>query len=252
MKSIVALLEQTDFLLQKHRESAALCRAEFDSLLTLTAQKRDEALDVEDKDTLSAVYDSLSTQAESIRETIEEDVNYLEEQVAAMRQVAAMPDSPRKQELVNMLLVEDSDLRPMDEFKKEVEADAEESRRSFIDMVTDIKQALNEGLLEELEAMLESMDEEEDDEGDHDEDGCCDDEDEEGGCCDNDDVKKDASSSCGKEDNWLASLASGKVYDVEEEEIEEMPMSHVSTVPAKKKCCRGGDEDCGGNCVCRA
>jgi hypothetical protein len=254
MKSIQALLEQTDFLLQKHRESAALCRAELDSLLALTAQKRDETQDVEDKDILEAVYESLATQSESIRATIEEDIKYLEEQVAAMRQVSTMPDGPRKQELVDMLLVEDGDLRSMEEFKKEVEADADESRRSFVDMVKDIKQALNEGLLEELEAMLESMDEDEDDDSDdHDEDGCCDEEEGDDACCNGDDVNKASqSSSCCKEDNWLASLASGKVYDVEEEELEEMPLSKKTLDAAQKKCCRGDDEDCGGNCVCRA
>lgn len=254
MKSIATLLEQTDFLLQKHLESAALCRAELDSLLALTAEKRDETSDVEDRETLSAVYDSLSSQAAIIGETIEEDIKYLEEQVAAMREVAAMPEGERKQELVKMLLVEDGDLRPMDEFKKEIEADAEESRRSFIDMVTDIKQALNEGLLEELEAMLEAMDEDDREAQDCDEDeGCCDDED--GDCCPSDDVSKDANkSTCSKDDDWLKTLASGQVYDVEEEELEEMSgvTMETSAQVTKKQCCRGGDSDCRGNCVCRA
>lgn len=258
MKNIATLLEQTEYLLLKHRESAALCRAELEALLKLTAEKRDETFDVEDKETLTAVHEALSTQAEAIGETIEDDVKYLEEQVAAMREVAVMPEGQRKQELADLLLVEEGDLRPMDEFKKEIDADAEESRRSFIDMVTDIKQALNEGLLEELEAMLEAMDEEDEDEegccGD-DEEGCCDSEEDEE-CCDSENVAEGAESECcskdGKADNWLESLASGKVYDVEEAELEEMPTSKIPTPGTKKQCCRGGDFDCRGNCVCQA
>lgn len=257
------LHEQTIFLMKIEKDAFLDCSREMADLLSLLKAKIDAHVDEESKEVLISIEESLRTQMTAMVTSMQEDIEFLHQQVKAMNQITEVTDPVRRAELERIMMQEAGELIPMEEFKKEIEAHSQEAKTGFFAMTEDIRNAIEEGNEEELSMLLEAMAEEEDDE-DEDDDGCCgrrgcdEDEDDDAetkscgtkqsseGCCDDDD--EDCCDDDEDEEGEEV-LSKDLLYDIARAFGKESDGCCKSEATPKKECCKG-EFDCGDKCVC--
>jgi len=210
VSKLVTVIEQTTFLLGKQKESLNDCSSIFKDLLTTVEAKLNKTTDTKERETLEKVYDAVSGQAQKMADYIQEDINFLTEQLAAFGDIQKINDPVKTQEVLDLILGDAGELANTVEFKKTVTEEADMSKQNLITLIEDLKATIQEGNAEEVGMFLDSlleddadmntldededMDLDEEDEEDE-EDGCCDDED--GECCDEDeDEEKEELAPC--------------------------------------------------------
>ena len=244
MATLEQLIEQAEFLLQQHQQAHVACSKDFGGLLQYLQEKMHQEADEESAGILVTVYETLKNQGEELNKTMIEDIEFLQAQVKAFKEVQSVQDPVRKKELTDLLLEDAGEIQATEEFKKEVLADAEENRKSLADMIFDIRQAVEEGGVAELEALFDAMKEEEE-------------ELEAGECC---------ASGCEQDPTDLENSCCGDdSFDEEDEEEEEDDaeleiesrsvniFEHLEKAEALKKensACCGNKGSCGSDCVC--
>lgn len=194
MSRVENLIEQTAFLLEQQKEAKQDCNQIFTELLAFVEEKINESeAETEQAADLEKIHDMISGQAQKLADETDEDIQFLQEQLGALKDVARIQDPVKAHELLNLIIEEDEEILEFDEFKESVIQEATLSRQSLSDMVDDIKGALEEGGTHEVALLLESMSEQDghdfddedldgeegedmdyDDADDHEEsDGCC-------------------------------------------------------------------------------
>jgi len=210
VSKLVTVIEQTTFLLGKQKESLGDCSAIFKDLLNTVEVKLNKTTDTKERETLEKVYDAISGQAQKMADYIQEDINFLTEQLTAFTNITKINDPKQSQEILDLMLGEAGELGETAEFKKTVTEEAVMSKQNLTMLVEDLKATILEGNAEEVGMFLESLleddadmnddqDLDEDEEEEDEEDGCCDDE--EDGCCDDDEEEELAPCICGKGEN---------------------------------------------------
>ncbi len=189
LKKLETLLEQTSFLLEKQKEAKTECAAIFADFLSVIDKKVQACKDAEDSRSLEKIHTMISEQAKRFEEETQEDIDFLAEQLKMLAQVEKISDEAKAKEIMNMIVDEDEEILETEEFKRGVLEEGSVSKQNLLSMVEDIKEALNEGSIKEVELLLESfafdqdeLDEELDDEEDACDCGVCDDDDFES-CC---------------------------------------------------------------------
>lgn len=181
-----ALIEQTQFLLERQVEAKATCSAAFTSLLS-QIDKKLKASNAAQSKRLHHVHELLSGQAEQLMEDTEGDIDFLKTQLKALTDITKVTDAKKAKELLNSLLDPSEEVLSTEEFKRAVIEELAASQEGFNVVIEDMSAALEEGDLANVEVMLEQLvmataeeDDEDDEDDDHDDDDDCDDED--GGC----------------------------------------------------------------------
>jgi hypothetical protein len=262
------LHEQTMFLMKIEKDAFLDCSREMANLLTQLKAKIDSHVDEESKEVLISIEENLRSQMTAMVTSMQEDIEFLHQQVKAMNQITEVTDPVRRAELERIMLQEAGELIPMEEFKKDIEAHSQEAKTGFFAMTEDIRNAIEEGNEEELSMLLQAMAEEEDD--NEDDDGCCgrrgcdEDEDDEAetkscgtrksdsGCCDDDEECCDDDEGCcddDDEDKEGETLSDDLLYDIARAFGKESEGCCKSEAAPKKECCKG-EFDCGDKCVC--
>ena len=170
-KKLEKLEEQTVFLLEKQQEAAQYCQNEFSNLLSVIdqiVQETDEESD-EYKDLLS-VHEMVLDQSSSFEKDIADDVDYLSEQLKGIKQISEMEDEKKAEDFLNSVVEEDMEILETADFKADLIKDSEASKKSFDLIIEDIKSALNDGDIQNLKLVLESMKSEHESEEDFDND----------------------------------------------------------------------------------
>lgn len=214
--NLASLLEQTGFLLEKHKESRATCLSAFASLNALIERElaiRRAASKKVDAEQLELVQSLIKKQLETFEHDVSDDIAFLEEQYAGIEE-AMTHEAPEDQAELFKALMGDESLVSTEEFKKMVSEEATAAYESFIAIINDLKDVLADGEIDELLLYVQNMQQDDEENEDEDSDGCDDDED---SCCDSDEKKSGSCSSSSK--------------------------------ASKQECCKGKD-DCGKNCVC--
>jgi hypothetical protein len=233
MSSINKISEQTELLLEKQRETLDYCENMFDGFFELINEKIEKAEQEHDApllERLNNINSMVEHREEELNNQITEDISFLEEQLDAIEQVKALGDEEKAEELTSLMLEgKESEIPDTDKFKEDIEEEAIEVKSGFSAMIDDMKAALEEGSVEELEAFLQEEEdraEKEDDDEDEDEESC-------GSSC----------SGCGEKEMCGKDLFKG----LEEKE-------DFDDKDDKEKCdCDDKDCDCdddGGDCNC--
>lgn len=190
MSRVEILIEQTAFLLDRQKEAKQDCTQIFTQLLGFIEEKiNDSEAETEQAADLEKIHDMVSGQAQKLADETEEDIQFLQEQLGALKDVARIQDPVKANELLNLIIDEDEEILETDEFKESILQESAMSRQSLSDMVDDVKNALEEGGAREVALLFESMmedaghseddedsdeeDEDHEDSDDHDESGCC-------------------------------------------------------------------------------
>jgi len=150
--------EQTTFLLEKQLEARDYCNNLFSEVLSLVDQKIQETdEESEDYKNIQRIHILISEQFSKFSDEVGDDIQFLEEQLKTIKLIKQMDDRQKAQELLNSLLEEGEQLLETDEFKKNLEEEADISKRNFITIIDDIKNALEDGNLQDLELILSSI-----------------------------------------------------------------------------------------------
>ena len=109
---------------------------------------------------------------------MQEDIEFLTEQITALKHIAAIPDQKKAKELLNMMIEEDEEILETEAFKENVTQESIASKQNLISIIDDLKSALNEDKFRDVELFLEALcadeDEEIDEESDEESDcDCC-------------------------------------------------------------------------------
>jgi hypothetical protein len=191
--SLETLIEQTDFLLGKQKEAQKDCLEIFGGLLGAVQKKMAQVKgQAEEVEALEKVRKLVSEQIERVQEDTQADIEFLTEQLSALREIGNIKDKKKIQELVSQMVDDSADIKETAAFKKEVEDESKISRQNLVTLVNDIREAVSEDNAKDVALYLESiLGEEEDAEEDEDGECCgdCHDEEEESckgcsrGCC---------------------------------------------------------------------
>lgn len=187
MNKLQMLIDQTSFLFDHQKQALTDCESMFDDLLaTVNTQAAKTSPETDEGDALVRIAVTLKEQADRMVEDASQDVAFLAEQLEALKKVAVVNDPVKRSELFALLVEEGEEIKDTAEFKQMVLDESAASKESLSAMLSDIKEAINEGNVSEVAEYLESVFAEENDEDD-----CCDNED---GDCDCDDEDEDGCS----------------------------------------------------------
>lgn len=238
VSKITTLLEQTLFLVEKEKEAFLEISKRMDLLFSLLQEKIGQFKDEESKETLVAIEKHLIAHFDEMKNSMKEDVAFLEQQLQTMKQVSLIDDEQRRNELAEMIIHEAGELLPTETFKKNIEEQSQMSRDEFFAMIQEMEDAIQEGKEEELLLLMESADEE-DEEGCCGSDECADDE------CDedydeDDDADDESDDECCKDKNAAQNVFTNDlVGDLER------------ALKTEQKECKRGRPGCGGQCTCK-
>jgi hypothetical protein len=189
---VETLIEQTEFLLEKQKEAQKECVEIFNGLLKVVEKKRQQVKDEEEVAALDQVRDLISNQVEAISEETQVDIDFLAEQLDALKNIQKIKDPAKMKEMLALLIDEEEEIKETSAFKKDVAEEASVSRQNLLTLVTDLKDAITEGSAKDVALYLESiLEAEEGEAGEDEDDACCDE------CWEDDnDSKKSCGSSC--------------------------------------------------------
>jgi len=188
---VETLIEQTEFLLDKQKEAQKECIDIFNDLLKVVEKKRKQVTDEEEVAALDQVSGLISNQVEAISEETQVDIDFLGEQLEALKNIQKIKDPAKMKEMLALLIDEEEDIKETNAFKKDVNEEAMLSKQNLLTLVNDLKDAVTEGSAKDVALYLESiLESEEGEEESDEEDGECWDDDED----DND--KRSCKSSC--------------------------------------------------------
>jgi hypothetical protein len=161
VSKLAILMDQTKFLLKQQLEMKKFYQqgyADFLSLIeeNLGAAERNK---VEQKavDDLLFIQQIIKEQSTLLLDEIQEDVDFLEEQLAAIRHIEALDDKAKKEEYEHIILNDNPHLLESDLFKQEVMQEAQSARQTFSAMIEDFKSTLEEGGGHGLALLLEAI-----------------------------------------------------------------------------------------------
>jgi hypothetical protein len=189
--NLVDLLDQTEFLLQKQTEMKHEIESIYTDFLSFVDKVRQNFKDNrENLERLDNIHELLTTKQQSFAEEIQEDIDFLFDQCSTLKHIKSLPDKEKAAQILDELTQDMESLAETGSFKKEVMEEYEHSKKDLLNVVTDLKEALKEGNIKEVESMIESSFEDEvaDDE---EEDNCCGGEcDEQCSCCNDSHAKQ--------------------------------------------------------------
>jgi len=213
-EKINTLAEQTSFLIEKQKELKGISSEAFSKMLSrvddeLKTVERDSGSEKEAD--LKAIYNFIADFSKNYAQDLNEDIEFLNEQLVALKEIVNISDEQKVQELSSMILDKDEDLIDTEKFKEEVNLDMQDSKRNLKNMSEDILNSLEENRIHELKLLLEAAQAEQEknledfEDDDFDEDEECDDEE-----CGDEECSDCSSCSCG------TSCSGGKVDIFEE------------------------------------
>lgn len=182
---VATLLDQTSFLLEKHKESKTICESLFNSLLTTIDQKMPQvAHDPEEKESLENIHNIISEQAERVLQEAQFDIDELARHLESLELIKELDNPEKAQKLLSMVIDDEEEIIDTETFKENVNQESSISKEQITTMINDIRDAIKEGSAKEVEVYLESLVESaEDEDGDDNFDGEEDEElDDESGC----------------------------------------------------------------------
>ncbi len=203
MEDLNKLSEQTQFLLDKQHEVQGFCKSSFKKVYDVLTEKIEEAekaSNSEDLDSLKNIKEIVEDQEQEVVEQLNEDVEFLEEQLQAIKDVIETADEERAKELAKLILEDPKKVPDMKTFKDDVIEEAKEALESFKTLTDDLVHAIKEDDIQEVEKTLLAQIAEQEEDEDYEEDdehAICESEDCPGGedCCD---TKLDCG--CGEDD----------------------------------------------------
>ena len=173
------LIEQTSFLLEKQQELHENSQEVFDSIMQVISEKKAELEAGDDKsklDDLHAIETRLKTQKEKSEDDFKQDIDFLQEQLEAIKQITNVQDEQKAQELLDMIIDPKDELLETEDFKSQISTEIMAAKNELNLMLEDIKNALEQGDLHELNLMLEAVADEQklqEEQDEEDEEGCC-------------------------------------------------------------------------------
>ncbi len=198
MSRLNKLIEQTSYLLLKQGEAQKETASLFENVLSFIekeAEKKPEA----HKNRLIDVCELLAGRAETLNNYAQEDIDFLQDQLKALKSIQGVKDPKAAAEMLEALVDSDEEVSETEDFKHALDEELSQSKEVLITVIDEIKEAVERNDIKETEILIEGMIEAEemDDEDDDDYDDEDEDEDDEEDDKDEKPARKKKASGCG-------------------------------------------------------
>lgn len=153
---ILELFEkQLALLIKVHREGRTESIKELDGFGNVLANFDDSFLGDAEKSVLEDVKKMFATSVSKLKVQFDADVEFLEDQKAAIDVVNKVQDDKKREELIQLLVEDFGEVESdFSAFKKQLEAQAAEDRQFLQNIIQDLTNMLQEGGFKEIEAVL--------------------------------------------------------------------------------------------------
>ena len=140
LKRLEALIEQTDFLLEKQNEALVESEKIFGEMANDVEEKlKSKNIQAQDLKSLNNIRAMIQDHLENVAEQMQEDIEFLTEQLTALKHIAAIPDQKKAKELLNMMIDEDEEILETEDFKANVTQESISSKQNLISIIDDLK-----------------------------------------------------------------------------------------------------------------
>lgn len=154
MKKLETVVAQTELLLAKQKELMVFYKNEFRSLYNFL-QKEEEKGDKGDSDAFQNVYYMLGIYERDALGYIDEEVEFLEEQLKMFAAITGIEDKEQREMVAETVMQEFEDVQEMDKFTADVEAEITAMKSAYKDRVADLKEVFVEDGIKELEVLFD-------------------------------------------------------------------------------------------------
>lgn len=155
-----SLIEQTSFLLERQKELFEKTSKVFSEMLEV-AEKKLKSLDQntrkQDVEDLRSIQKFVSDHKQKSAQGIQEDVEFLTEQLTALAQIKSVEDEAKKTELLDMIIPKEEKIPDTAAFKKMITDDLASNFRDLDLMFDDMKSAIEEDEIHEIKLLLEAI-----------------------------------------------------------------------------------------------
>jgi hypothetical protein len=169
-----SLMEQTTFLLEKQKELFDKTSKVFGGMFEV-AEKKLKSIDQnarkQDAEDLKAIQKFVSDHKQKSAHGIQEDIEFLNEQIAALAQIKSIEDGSKREELLDMVIPKEEKIPDTAAFKKMITDDLASNFRDLDLMFDDMKSAIEEDDIHEIKLLLEAIKDQEENQ-EHEEHGC--------------------------------------------------------------------------------
>lgn len=169
-----SLIEQTSFLLERQKELFEKTSKVFGEMLEVVEKKLksiDQSARKQDIEDLKAIRKFVSDHKQKSAQGIQEDVEFLTEQLAALAQIKSVEDEAKQAELLDMVIPKEEKITDTITFKKMITDDLASNFRDLDLMFDDMKSAIEEDDIHEIKLLLEAIKDQEENQ-EHAEHGC--------------------------------------------------------------------------------
>ena len=153
------LLEQTSFLLEKHKESKEGYLKLFDDFLSVINREIEVKKNAGNEDEvkkLECVSKIVGSHLQEFKQAVDEDIGFLEDQHAGILEAKKQCDPGQEKQLFD-LLMDGKELSDTEGFKHSVTQESTNSFESFSSIIADLNEVFKEGDIDQLLLYLESM-----------------------------------------------------------------------------------------------
>lgn len=152
------LAEQIDFLINLEQEALGECIQEVGSLIVSLERESSRLQDEEVNAGLDLIKKTVSEDYEKMRHDFTEELNFLQKQREIIGQALSVKsqDIDKFAEIEKLILEDVGDLEDNETFKQRMQNINAQNRTELLNVITDIKEALAEGAIEDLAAFFEA------------------------------------------------------------------------------------------------
>lgn len=153
-QSLKQLEEQIKFLVDVEQDSFEECLQEFGSLMLFLEQAATAVQDDSVDAGLELVRKILTDNYQNMRSEYETELAYLRQQLKIVQQALSVKDTEKLAQLEGLILEDVGTLESNDSFKKRVSETNAETRQEFLSVVSEIREAVSTGSVDELAAFF--------------------------------------------------------------------------------------------------
>lgn len=152
------IVEQTDFLLERQKAAQFETVAILSELIKEVEETlKKETLSEQDYESLSSIRKSVEEHIKKVSGEMQEDIDFLTEQLTALKHIASIPDQAKARELLNMIIDENEKLSNTEEFKKNIIEESLAAKQNLVFIIDDLKESLKEGKFKDVELLLDAL-----------------------------------------------------------------------------------------------
>ena len=156
--NVEVLLEQTEFLLEKQIEAKDKCTEMIKDIVSFIKKEIENTTEnAEKKEALKKIHSLLNDFIQKITDVSDSDISFLREQNKVLKDIGKIEDPNKASEVLNLIVDPKEKFVETNQFKKNILDDMKACEVELTNIFDDIKAAIKENNLMEIEYMLKDI-----------------------------------------------------------------------------------------------